>query len=102
MAVPDAVRLRGSCRCIEHMATCSHLRGRCRCIEQMATCSHLRLRRKHLDIRDHVHVDGARSILGRKVASDVRIAVPSPVCLRGSLAADDWFGDCERGNSPLH
>ena len=31
----------------------------------MATCSHLRLRHKHLDIRDHVHVDGARSILSR-------------------------------------
>ena len=66
MAVPDSVRLHGSCRCIEHMTTGSHLRGRCRCIEHMATCSHLRLRHEHLAICDHVHVDGARSILGRK------------------------------------
>ena len=66
MAVPDSVRLHGSCRCIEHMTTGSHLRGRCRCIEHMATCSHLRLRHEHLAIFDHVHVDGARSILGRK------------------------------------
>ena len=110
MAVPDSVRLHGSCRCIEHMTTGSHLRGRCRCIEHMATCSHLPLRHEHLDIRDHVHVDDARSILGRKelggdcleVASDVSIAVSSPVCLRGSLAAPDWFGDCERVNRPLH
>ena len=102
MSVPDPVRLRGSCLCIEHMDTSSHLRGRGRCIEQLAKCSHLRLRHEHLDIRDHVHVDGACSILGRKVASYVRIAVPSLVCLRGSLAADEWFGDCERGNSPLH
>ena len=91
MAVPDPVRLRGSCRCIEHMATSSHLRGSSRCIEQLATCSHLRLRRKHLDIRDHVHVDGARSILGRKElgGDDDDRAVPGFVHAHDD-GNDDW------------
>ena len=51
MAAPDHKRLRGSSRCIMHMAIGPRLRLR-------------RPRRKHLGICDHV--DAARPTLGRK------------------------------------
>ena len=53
MAAPEHMRLRGSSRCIMHMATGPRLRLRRPC-------------RKHLGISDHVDVDAARPILGRK------------------------------------
>ena len=83
MAAPEHMRLRGSSRCIMHMATGPRLRLRRPC-------------RKHLGISDHVDVDAARPILGRKElgGDDDDHVVPGTV--HAIHDGDDAWGD-EKG-----